>query len=238
PFATRSITDLVMVLQADHMGRRGHVSAAGTARPSAPEPERFALVNKAFLQRTCDLLRPAKVLIVAFVLSGEKGMDGMMKIVTPNGIQAKAAGVDGPYQLFVILVGFGDHADGAAHFFGKGGHVFRDFGENVARRIVIDRLHRVQAQPVHVILAYPIERVLHKVGAYAIASGVIVIDGLAPRGCVMSGEIGTEKAEIISFIAEVVVDHVKDDAQAGLMRGVDQALEPIGAAIAGLHSVS
>src|SRR5262249_59141259 len=92
-------------------------------------------------------------------------------------------------------------------------------------------------ESVHVVLEYPEERILHKVGAHALAPGLIVIDGLAPGGFMMRGEIGTEEAEIISLVTQMVVDYVEDHAQAGIMRRVYQALKSIRAAIARLHGI-
>jgi len=50
-------------------------------------------------------------------------------------------------------------------------------------------------------------------------------------------EIGTEEPQVIAFIAQVVVNHVKDHGQADCVRGIDQTLEAVGTAIVRLHRV-
>src|SRR4029077_13340696 len=65
-FPSRTIANLVVVLNADHVGRRGYGCAAGAARASAPELEGLALINKSILKGARNLLRAAKILVVAF----------------------------------------------------------------------------------------------------------------------------------------------------------------------------
>ncbi len=53
----------------------------------------------------------------------------------------------------------------------------------------------------------------------------------------LGGEVRAEEAQIIAFIAKMVVDHVQHHAQADCMRGIHQTLEPVRTAITGLHGV-
>src|SRR6185437_13165947 len=104
-FSFCAIANLIMVLNADDVRRRRHVPRCGAARTAIPEGKRFALKNKAFIQSPHDLLWPAKILVVAVAFTGEEGMDCVVKVVTPDGVQAIAASFKRPHDGFVVLVG-------------------------------------------------------------------------------------------------------------------------------------
>ena len=56
PLTFGAIADLIVVLDADHVRRRGYAGAAGAARASIPELERLTLKDKAVRERACNLL--------------------------------------------------------------------------------------------------------------------------------------------------------------------------------------
>ena len=122
---------------------------------------------------------------------------------------------------------------GGAEFVGAGG----DFGDDVLGRIVLDGLDSVEAQAVEVILAQPVESVFDDEAADVQAAGVVVIDGVAPGGFVAAGEVGAELREVISLIAQVVVDDIEEDGEAALVSGIDKAAKRGGASVIGLHRV-
>src|SRR5579871_100031 len=167
-----------------------HIFTAGSARASIPELKWLTLKNKAMRERTGYLLWPAKILVITFALAGKEGVDGVMEIVTPDCVESVAAGVCGADDLSVILIGFSNHADVTAKFGGQRADIGFDFGQYVSRRIVLNCLHRVQAQAVHVIFVNPVKSVLSKISADAFAPGLIEIDGFAPRRLVFISEVG------------------------------------------------
>ena len=69
-------------------------------------------------------------------------------------------------------------------------------------------LYCIQAQAVHVVLAHPVKRVLYKIAAHTFTTGLIVIDCFAPGRLVFISEVRAEEAQVISFVAQVVVNHV------------------------------
>src|SRR5262245_28390132 len=91
PLALRPVTDLVVVLQADHMDGSRQPLGGRATRPASPEIERLALEDESFVQGLHDLLGMAEVLIVASALASEKGVDGVVEVVTPQRIQTVAA---------------------------------------------------------------------------------------------------------------------------------------------------
>src|SRR5579864_3048946 len=168
-----------------------HGLAAGAARTSIPELKWLTLKDKAMRKRAGNLFRQTKILVIAFALAGKERVDGVMKIVTPDCVQAKAAGFCGANHVGIVLVGFGNDTNLAAKLCGQRGDVGFDFGQNVARRIVLDGLYRVQAKAVHVVLAHPVESVLSKVSADAFAARLIEIDGFSPRRLMLVSKIRT-----------------------------------------------
>src|ERR1044071_10074117 len=162
-----TITYLIVILNTDHVRRRRHVGAAGAARTSVPEAEGLALKDKAVARRASNLLWPAKILVIAFALAGKEGVDGVMEIVTPDGVEAIAAGSGGANYVRIILVGFSDDTHLAAEISGQRGDIGLDFRQDVPGRIVVDGLDGIEPQAIHVIFAHPVEGILNKVPAHS-----------------------------------------------------------------------
>ena len=67
-------------------------------------------------------------------------------------------------------------------------HGLRQFGQDVGVAVVDDRVHRVEPQPVEIVLLEPIERVLDHEVAHRAARDAVVIDRRAPRRAVPLGK--------------------------------------------------
>src|SRR2546427_3945505 len=104
--------------------------------------------------------------------------------------------------------------------------------EDVQRRIVDDRVHRVQSQAVDVVITNPHQRVLHNEATDLVAAVPVEIERGPPGGPMSIGEVRAEIAKVVAHRARVVVDDVENDAYTGGMTVVDQLLEtrwtPIG----------
>ena len=59
----------------------------------------------------------------------------------------------------------------------------------------------------------------------------VEVDRRAPRRGVAVGEVRAEAAEVVARRAEVVVDHIEEDGQAARVAGIDQAFQPLRAAV-------
>ena len=105
------------------------------------------------------------------------------------------------------------------------------------RRIVFDGLHRVQPQAVEMILANPVQRVLHDEAAHMLAASSVVVHRFSPRRFVVRGKVRTEVAQVIAFWPEMVVDHVENHRQPDAMRGIDESLKAFGTTVVRLHGV-
>src|SRR6266702_4910168 len=104
--------------------------------------------------------------------------------------------------------------------------------EDVQRRIVDDRVHRVQTQAVDVVITNPHQCVVHDEATDLVAAVSVEIERSPPGGSISIGEVRAEIAQVVARRACVVVDDVENDAETGGMTLVDQPLEtgwtPIG----------
>ena len=109
---------------------------------------------------------------------------------------------------------------------------FRQFGQDMGLAVVDDRMHGVEPQPVEAVLVQPVQGVVDEVIADGTGVLAVEIDRRTPGRMVPFGEEGLGVgAEIVTFRAEVVVDHVQEDHQVAAMRLVDQALQVVRGAV-------
>src|SRR5664280_1453175 len=99
-----------------------------------------------------------------------------------------------------------------------------------------ERVHRVQPQPVDVVIPQPHRDVVQDVAAHLVGQRPVEIDRRTPGAvaCVVV-QIGPEQRQIVAADTEVVVDDVLDDPDATLMAGVDEALVGPRAAVGLVH---
>src|SRR6185437_5097745 len=90
PATLGAVADLIVILQANDEAIAGQ-TLRRRAMFAIAMPTVIAGVQKRLLQHLGQMLRRAEILVVTLRLAGEIGVDGVMKIVTPLGIQAVAA---------------------------------------------------------------------------------------------------------------------------------------------------
>jgi len=234
--AQGAVADLIVILDADDLGGQREAGGRCSAGSTLPEAEGLALKGVGLGEDAGQESGVGEVLIVATTLAGEQDMDGVVKVIAPEGIGSVSLG-GGEDVAGKVLVGFDGDDNGAAlgdaEFLGAGG----DFGDDVLGRIILDGLDGIEAEAVEVILAQPVEGVFDDEAADVRAAGVVVIDGIAPGSFVAGGEVGPEPREVISLIAEVVVDDIEEDGEAALVSRIDKAAKGGGASVIGLHGV-
>src|SRR5579862_3069756 len=93
----------------------------------------------------------------------------------------------------------------------------------------------IETQRVHVKFVEPLQSIVNEIAADVIAFRTFEIQGVAPCGFVVAGEVRREIRGVIAFGAEVVVDDIKDDSDAGAVAGVYETLERFAAAVRILH---
>ena len=113
-----------------------------------------------------------------------------------------------------------------------------EFVEQIGSRIVLDRVDRVEAQPVEMELLEPIFGVLDEKVAHGARVGSVKLDRVAPWRLVPAGEeFGRVEREEIPFGTEVVVNDVKQHCDPALMRRLDEGLEVFRSSVACVRSV-
>ena len=112
-----------------------------------------------------------------------------------------------------------------------------DLGDDVRRRVVADRVHRVQAQAVEVELLDPVERVVdeevaHRARLCSPSKLIAAPHGVWCAGLKNSGAVGVQ---VVAVGAEVVVDDVEQHHQAaGACAASTKRLEVVGRAVGGV----
>ncbi len=178
---------------------------------------------------------PREVRVVALRFTGHRGVQGVVEVVVPLRVQPEAALRARGHQTRVVQVGLGDQEQRPARLGGQRVDGGRQFLQEVARARVLQRVHRVQPQPVDPVLAQPRQRAAQEERADLVGAGRVQVDGAAPGRVVRVREVGPERGEVIPGRAEVVVHHVEHDAQAQFVSAVDEALERLGAAVGLVH---
>ena len=112
-------------------------------------------------------------------------------------------------------------------------HGQRDLLQNMRLAVVDDPVHGIEAQPVEAVFLEPVQHVVDRDVAHRALS--IVDRGPPGRVLLRIEVVGRVKAEIVPLGPEVVVDHVEERHQAAAVDLVDQPLELVGAAVAGIR---
>ena len=192
----------------------------------------LSLVEEAVTRRRHELLRAAAVVVeVAVTPAGQRDARGVVVVVVPHRVEAVAAGRGRSERVDALRLVLRHEHDGA----GEGGAARRrgELGNDVRTARVVHRLRRVEPQAVEMELADPVLGVPHHELAHRRGMRPVEIDRVAPLVVVAVGEVvGAELAQVAAVRTEVVVDHVEDDAEPHAVRGVDEALERVGIAVA------
>ena len=69
----------------------------------------------------------------------------------------------------------------------------------------------------------PVARVLGHIMAHTFGAGLVEIHRFAPWRGVLISEVGGEHAQVIAFIAQVVIDDIKNYRESQLVRGIHKA---------------
>ena len=107
----------------------------------------------------------------------------------------------------------------------------RELLEEVQRGAVVDRVHRVQAEAVEMVVAEPHAGVVAEEAAHLVALGAVEVHGRAPRRRVAARQVWAEAREEVPRGPEVVVDHVENGGEPPPMACIDESLETRRAAV-------
>ena len=99
------------------------------------------------------------------------------------------------------------------------------------RTVVANRLRCVKPQPVKMIFRDPVSHVCQKKVSHRQTIVAIKVDGRSPLRACLGKIVIRVLAQVVAVWAEVIVDHVKNYADAVLMSGVDHLAKIVRAAI-------
>ncbi len=193
----------------------------------------LALIREPLEQRAQQLRGwPIVVLIVAARVTREQHVQRMMEVVVPlrrvGARLAIRAAAQVARRVVVVL----------EHEMHRTTEVVRtdvrcECVEEARVRVVGDRVHRVEPQPVEVVFLEPVERVVNEEPAHDLARVVVEVESAAPRRVVaIREELRRVEMQIVSFRAEVVVDDVEQNHEPARVRVLHEALELLGPSVA------
>ena len=164
-------------------------------------------------------------------------MDAVVEVIVPNAVQPISAAFSRANQANVVLIALGNDMNKTT----RASRFLLDrrlnVGEDMAWTEVEDGVNRVQPQTVHAKITHPHPRVVDDKLPHGIAVRAVVVDGPAPRSAVAIGKVGAVVGKVVSFGTEMVMDHVENHGQPGLVGGVDQPLQRPRPAVAVLHRI-
>ncbi len=178
-----------------------------------------------------------EVLVVAGRLARERDVDGVVEVVAPLRVEPVAVRLARGDELRVVEVGLRDERERTPDVRGQHVDLHRELLEEVRRRVVHERVHRIQAQRVDVVVAEPHERVVDDVLADGAGVLAVEVEAGSPRVRRRLVEVRAVDGQVVPRRAEVVVDDVLHHAEAAGVARVDEALVGLGSAVGLLHRV-
>ena len=202
-------------------------------------PKRRVLprVNESFAIGFQQLVKPAVILVVAFVLAGEQRVHDVVKIVGPLPVQAKSPPVALLDDPDVVQGAFRNQVELTSLFPGKSLHPRRHLLQDVLCPHVADLVDGVQPEPIDVVPVEPVQDVADNELPHLVTVGPAVVDRFAPRCFELLREIPPVLGQVAPFGTEVVVDYVQKNRHPPLVAGVDKLFQAFGTPVGVLHSV-
>ena len=139
-----------------------------------------AVVDEDAAQRLGQLRERTEVRVVSCTLAGDDSEQGMVKIVAPLSIETVPARLFCFYDPGIVQIAFGDQDEMLSHRCFQPSYFTCELLQKMNRRAVIECVHRVQAQSVHVVVAQPHQRIVDQEAANFGRAGFFEIDRVAP----------------------------------------------------------
>ena len=136
-----------------------------------------------------------------------------MEVVGPLGVDPEAAEVAVADDAGVVQVALGDQDEVAAEVGLEDFDLLAQLLQERDRRGVDDRVDRVEAEAIEVIVAEPHQGVVAEEPPDLVAVGAVEVERIAPGGVVAVGEIRGELRQEVARRPHVVVDYVEEHAE-------------------------
>src|SRR5688572_24647714 len=146
----------------------------------------------------------------------------MVKFIDPLTIQSVSAFFLGGNIPGIVEVEFCDQHFFVSRLEFECIYFASKFLNEMARTVIPYGMNGIESQRIDVKLVQPHQGILPIIMANTIAPGVIEIDGFSPAGFIFVCEVWTEFIKIISLRPKVIVDNIKNNSNAPLMRFIHQ----------------
>ena len=234
--AERAVADLVVRLRERDEGTRGKAATRLASRRPGAKPRSLALIGEAFGEAAAEQPQRTRCVVgvVPVAFAGDEDVQRMMDIVVPlGGREARPArGVTREAVRFVAVVLEHD-VNVASPEQGVAPQGLGELGHDVRLRVVDDRVHGIETQPVDSIFVDPVKRIVDEELAHETAPLTVEIDRRSPRRSMARvEELRRVGMQVIALRAEMVVHDVEQHHEAVCVRRVDQTLQVVGRPVA------
>src|SRR6266849_2897632 len=158
---------------------------------SPPVARILARVIPAVLQRACQVLHVAEILVVSRVFPGEQRMHGVMKIVAPLRCHLESALAPPTQDASVIQIAFSNHRNVSPNPRGERVYFRRQLRKKRKRAGIKNSVNGVEPQRVDVKILEPVEGVIDEVTANLIAVRTVKVERRSPGRFIAIRKIGT-----------------------------------------------
>src|SRR5215472_4296774 len=184
----------------------------------------LSVVVPAILESRDESGDVSEILVVASILPGKQGVNGVVEVIAPLSIDTIAAMGRIVKKAGVVQIAFGNQVKLAPDPLGElRGGIF-EFSEEMTGAEVEDSVNSVESQCIEVELLEPVHGILAEKPSHFVAALPIEIDRLTPDSSVTIGKVRTVCIKVVAFRTEMVVDDIEGDGEATAMRRIDQSL--------------
>src|SRR5688572_22573065 len=226
PFSFGAVANLIVILQVAEK-RVAENSFGRSSMPASAKCRITAVMDENPLDCFGQIRQRAEIGIVTIALAGEHSMQRMMEIIAPLGVDTVTADLLGADDFRIVEIALGDHDQMPAALGLQFDHLAGQLFKKMGSRGVDQRVHRIEAQPIEVIIAQPDQSVIAYKTPNFIAVRSVEIYRLSPGRGITLGEIGPEARQIIPRRSQVVVNDIENHRQAAPMTGIYQTLQLI-----------
>jgi hypothetical protein len=161
-------------------------------------------------------------------------VDGVVHVVVPLPVQPVPAALARGDQPGVVLIGLRHQRQRPPEVRRERLDLHRQLLQQVHGRAVVQRVHGVQPQGVHVELVEPPQRVVDDVPPHLARLRPVQVESRPPRS-VRGGEVRPELRQVVPRRPQMVVHHVQAHAQTATVARVDELLERVRPAVRLVH---
>src|SRR5713101_3259324 len=217
----RRVRDLIVILQKADEFFRSEIERRCSSPQLLPGVALALKEKSMFCQRHEFLPLAAVVGVVSLAPAGDGHRGGMVPVVVPEGVDPVL-----PDDVGVLRLVLGDDENSSlASGFARPALNQR---HDVFRRAIVNALSGVESKSVEMELVDPVARIFGEKLAHA---GDLEVDRLSPFVGFVCEKTGREFFPVAAVGAEMVVDHVEDDAQVEGVSSVDEGAEIVGRAV-------